>query len=132
MKSNLIVYICRALCKNGLSNDFGPPFLKPKNYLLSCNATVAKGMMLCSQHTVLVIRMELPSKHYQVSLLLTRKEQLPKCQEIAIIFAGGKILPLLPLVDGLPRQEKVFQNFLQSTMADFILPVALSSATFSD
>ena len=32
----------RAQCKNGLSDDFGPPFTKPPNYLLSCNVAVAK------------------------------------------------------------------------------------------
>ena len=48
-------------------------FTKPQNYLLSCNATVAKRIMLCSQHNVLVIQMEFPPKCYQVSLLLTRK-----------------------------------------------------------
>ena len=43
------------------------------------------------QHIVLVIRMEFPAKHYQVSVLLTRKEfKLSKCQEIPIISAGGK------------------------------------------
>ena len=36
----------RAQCKNGLSDDFEPP-TKPQSYLLSCNATVAKGIMLC-------------------------------------------------------------------------------------
>ena len=63
------------------SDDFGP---------LSCNAAVAKRIMLGSQHIVLVIRMEFPSKHFQVSLLLTRKKKLPKCQEIPIISAGGR------------------------------------------
>ena len=40
--------------RNGLSGIFGPPFTKHQNYLLSCNATVAKGIMLCSQHVALV------------------------------------------------------------------------------
>ena len=34
--------------------------------------------------------MEFPPKHYQVSLSLTRKDKLPKCQEILIISAGDK------------------------------------------
>ena len=65
--------------QNGLSDDFGPPFTKPENYLLSCNATVAKGIMLSSQHFVLVIQMEFPP----------RKEKLPKCQETPINSGGG-------------------------------------------
>ena len=80
----------RAWCKNGLSDDFGPPFTKPPNYLLSCNVTVAKWIISCSQHIVLVIWIEFPPKLYQVTLLLARKEKLPKCQEIPIISAGGK------------------------------------------
>ena len=85
MKSNW-----KGRSKNGLSDDFGPPFAKTKKYLLSYNATVAKGIMLCSQHIVLVIWMEFPFKHYQVSLLLTRKEKLPKCHEIPIMSSSGK------------------------------------------
>ena len=67
-------------------------------YLLSCNVTVAKWIVSCSQHIVLVIWIEFPPKLYQVTLLLARKEKLPKCQEIPIISAGGKkqfcLLPL--------------------------------------
>ena len=52
--------------------------------------------------------MQFPPKHYQVSLFLTRKEKLPKCQEIPRISAGGKkTLLLLPLVE---VTEKVFQK----------------------
>ena len=90
----------RVWCKNGLSDNFGPLFTKPQNYLSSCNATVAKGLMLCSQHIILAIQMEFPPKEQQFSLLLTRKVKLPKCQEIPIISAGGKTLLFLPLVDG--------------------------------
>ena len=46
--------------------------------------------MLCSKHIVLVIQMEFPPKQFQVTLLLTGKEKLPKYQEIHIISAGGK------------------------------------------
>ena len=80
----------RARCKNSLSDDFGPTFTKPPNYLLSCNVTVAKWIVSCSQHIVLVIWIEFPPKLYQVTLLLARKVKLPKCQEIPIISAGGK------------------------------------------
>ena len=81
----------RARCKNGLSDDFGPSFTKPPNYLLSCNVTVAKWIVSCSQHIVLVIWIEFPPKLYQVTLPLARKVELPKCQEIPIISTGGKI-----------------------------------------
>ena len=80
----------RARCKNGLSDDFGPPCTKPPNYLLSCNVTVAKWIVSRSRHIVLVIWIEFPPKRYHVTLPLARKEQLPKCQEIPIISAGGK------------------------------------------
>ena len=80
----------RARCKNGLSDNFGPPFTKPPNYLLSCNVTVAKWIVSCSQHIILVIWVEFPPNLYQVTLLLARKEKLPKCQEIPIISAGAK------------------------------------------
>ena len=80
----------RARCKNGLSDDFGPTFTKPPNYLLSCNVTVAKWIVSCSQHIVLVIWIEFPPKLYQVTLLLARKVKLPKCHQIPIISAGGK------------------------------------------
>ena len=83
-------YKWRARCKNSLSDDFGSPFTKPPNYLPSCNVTVAKWIVSRSQHSVLVIWIEFPPKLYQVTLPLARKEQLPKCQEIPIIFAGGK------------------------------------------
>ena len=61
-----------------VTSDFGPAFTKPQNYLLSSSVTVAKGIMLCNQYIVLVIRMEFSPKHYKVSLLLTRKEKNPK------------------------------------------------------
>ena len=80
----------RARCKNGLSDDLGPTFTKPPNSLLFCNVTVAKWIVSCSQHIVLVIWIEFPPKLYQVTLLLARKVKLPKCQEIPIISAGGK------------------------------------------
>ena len=86
----LIICNWRARCKNGLSDDFGPTFTKPPNYLLSCNVTVAKWIVSCSQHIVLVIWFEFPPKLYQVTLLLAGKVKLPKCQEIPIISAGGK------------------------------------------
>ena len=85
-----LLYIWRARCKNGLSDDFGPPFTKPPNYLLSCNVTVAKWIVSCSQNIVLVTWIEFPPKLYQVTLLLARKVKLPKCEEIPIISAGGK------------------------------------------
>ena len=110
----------RARCKNGLSDDFGPTFTKPPNYLLSCNVTVAKWMVSCSQHIALVIWIEFPPKLYQVTLLLARKVKLPKCQEIPIISAGAKKqlcccpwwmwLTNLTCSNGLPRQEKLFQK----------------------
>ena len=111
----------RARCKNGLSDDFGPPFTKPRNYLTSCNVKVAKGLMLCSQHIILAIRMEFLPKEHQFSLLLTRKEKIPKCQEIPIISA----------VDYLNRKW-CSGSFFHSKMADFVLPLTLSSATFTD
>ena len=82
--------------------------------------------MLCSQHIVLVIQMEFSSKHYQVGLLLTRKEKLPKYQEIPIISAGSKKhFPSCPLslflkknsqtrlaaIDYLDRRELLWKLF---------------------
>ena len=128
----------RAQCKNGLSDDFGPPFTKSQNYTLSWNVTVAKWIASCSQHIVLVIWIEFPPKLYQVTLLLARKEKLPKCQEIPIITAGGKkqfcCCPWwmwLAAMDYLDR-KRCSRNFLHSKMTNFVLPVTLSSATFSD
>ena len=94
--------------------------------------------------------MEFPPKHYhyEIILLLTRKEKLPKCQEIPISSAGGKkhlIIMLLPLVDATFREKKIpietrlaaidyldrkrcSRSFFHSKMADFVLPVTLSSA----
>ena len=88
--TNVIVWDCR--CRNGLSDDFGPSFTKPRNYLhvSFCNATVAKGLMLCSQHIILALRMEFLPKEHQFNLLLTRTEKFLKCQEIPIISAGSK------------------------------------------
>ena len=54
----------RVRCKNSLSDNFGPPFTKPQNYLSSCNAIVAKGLLLCSQHIILAIQMEFPPKEH--------------------------------------------------------------------
>ena len=65
-------------------------FHKTSKYVLSCNVTVAKWIVSCSQHIVLVIWIEFPPKLYQVTLLLARKVKLLKCQEIPIISAGGK------------------------------------------
>ena len=140
-------YNWRARCKNGLSDDFGPTFTKPPNCLLSCNVTVAKWIVSCSQHVVLVIWIEFPPKLYQVTLLLARKVKLPKCQKIPIISAGGKIQfcccpwwmwlkkkksqTWLAAMDYLDRKS-CFRNFLHFKMANFVLPVTLSSATFSD
>ena len=119
---------------------------KTSNYLLSCNVTVAKWIASCSQHLVLVIWIEFPPKLYQVTLLLARKVKLPKCQEIPIISAGGKkqfccypwwmwlkkkSQTWLAAMDYLDRKG-CFRNFLHSKMANFVLPVTLSSATFSD
>ena len=39
----------------GACNDFGPPFTNSRNYLSPCNATVAKGLMLSSEHIILAI-----------------------------------------------------------------------------
>ena len=137
----------RARCKNGLSDDFGPTFTKPPNYLLSCNLTVAKWIVSCSQHIVLVIWIEFPPKIYQVTLLLARKIKFPKFQKIPIISAGGKkqfcwcpwwmwlkkkkLQTRLAAMDYQDRKS-CFRNFLCSKMANFVLPVTLSSATFSD
>ena len=86
--------------------------------------------------------MEFSPRHYQVSLLLTRKEKLPKCQDIPINSAGGKKnLMLFPLVDAtlkkksqtrlavidyLGRKRHSGSSF-HSKIADFVLPVTLSS-----
>ena len=59
-------YNWRARCKNGLSDGFELPFTKPPNYLLSCNVTVAKWIVSCSQHIVLVIWIAFPPKLYQL------------------------------------------------------------------
>ena len=137
-------YIWRARC------DFGPPFTKPPNHLLSCNVTAAKWIVSCSQHTALVIWIEFPPKLHQMTLPLARKEKLPKCQEIPIISAGGKnqfcccpwwmwlwkkqqqkSQTRLAAMDYLDR-KRCSRNFLHSKMANFVLPVILSSATFSD
>ena len=139
--------IKRARWKNGLSDNFGPTFTKPPNYLLSYNVTVAKWIVSCSQHIVFVIWIEFPLKLYQVTLLLARKVKPPKCQEIPIISAGGKkqfcccpwwmwlkktkLQTWLAAMDCLDRKS-CFRNFLHSKMANFVLPVTLSSATFSD
>ena len=83
-----------------------------------------------------------------MTLLLARKVKLPKCQEIPIISAGvknssvvaldgcefkkeKKITFRLAAMDYLDR-ERCSRNFLHSKMANFVLPVTLSSATFSD
>ena len=117
----------RARCKNSLSDNFGPTFTKPPNYLLSCNVTVAKWIVSCSQHIVLLIWIEFLPKLYQVTFLLARKVKLPKCQEIPIISAWGKkqfcccpwwmwlknfFLKIANLTcsNGLPRQKKLFQK----------------------
>ena len=86
---SIYIYIWRARCKNGLNDDFGPAFTKPPNYLLSCNVTVAKWIVSCSQHIVLVIWIEFPPQLYQVTLLLARKVKLPKCQEIPYNLCWG-------------------------------------------
>ena len=89
--------------------------------------------------------MEFPPRHYQVSLhiRLTRKEKLPKCQEIPINSAGGKkntyALSLggckfflkksqtrLAAIDYLSRKRGSGSSF-HSKIADFVLPVTLSS-----
>ena len=85
---------------------------------------MAKWIVSCSQHIVLVIWIEFPPKLYQVTLLLARKVKLPKCQVIPIISAGGKKqfccclgrcdlkkkIANLTCNNGLPRQEKLFQK----------------------
>ena len=136
----------RARCKNGLSDNFGPTFTKPPNYLLSCNVTVAKWITSCSQHIVLVIWIKFPPKLYQVTLLLAKKVKLPKCQEIPIICAGGKkqfcccpwrmwlkkkkkSQTWLAAMDYLDRKS-CFRNFLHSKMANFVLLVTLLSHLF--
>ena len=83
---------------------------------------------------------------FLISLLLTRKEKLPKCQEIPIISAGEKNTSVLSLggwgqldsqtrltaaVDYLHRKW-CCRSFFHSKIADFALPVTLSSATFTD
>ena len=110
----------------------------PPNYLLSCNVTVAKWIVSCSQHIILVIWIEFPPKLYRVTLLLARKEKLPKCQEIPIISAGGKkqfcccpwwmwlkkkkSQTRLAAMDYLDR-KRCSRNFLHSKMANFVLLV---------
>ena len=141
------VYIWRARSKNGPSDDFGPPFTKPPNYLLSCNVTVAKWMVSCSQHIVLVIWIEFPPKLYQVTLLLSRKEKLQNAKKFLYSLLGvkkqfcccpwwmwlwkKKSQTRLAVMDYLDR-KRCSRNFLHSKMANFVLPVTLSSATFSD
>ena len=74
------------------------------------------------------------------------KEKLPKCQEVPIISAwgrgvkytsalalGGFYIKRIIVLSRLPTQEKVFRKlFFHSKMADFVLPLTLRSATFSD
>ena len=87
--------------------------------------------------------MEFPSRHYQVSLLLTREEKLPKYQEIWTINSvggGGGVKPLMlfPLVDAtkksqtrlaaidyLGRKRRSGSSF-HSKIADFVLLATLS------
>ena len=81
-----------------------------------------------------------------MTLPLTRKEKLPKCKEIPIISAGGKkqfhscpwcmrlfkkiSQTRLAAIDYLDR-KRCSRTFLHSKIANFVLPVTLSSATFS-
>ena len=66
--------------------------------------------------------MEFPPRHYQVSLLLTRKEKLPNCQEIPInsVRGGGKktLNMLFPLVDATLKNKKKSQTRL--TAIDYL------------
>ena len=85
---------------------------------------MAKWVVSCSQHVVLVIWIEFPPKLYRVTLLFARKVKLPKCQQIPIISAGGKKqfcccpwwmwlkkkITNLTCSNGWPRQEKLFQK----------------------
>ena len=117
-------YMKSSVQKRPISDDFGPTFTRPPNYLLSCNVTVAKWIVSCSQHIVLVIWIKFPPKLYQVTLLLARKVKLPKCQEIPIISAGAikqlcccpwwmwlkKKIANVTCSNGLPRQERLFQK----------------------
>ena len=88
--------------------------------------------------------MEFPPKQFQVTLLLTGKEKLPKYQEIHIISAGGKkTLSLvnvtlktknetrLGTVDFLERKG-CSKSFYHTEWQIFVLLVPLRSATFSD
>ena len=72
----------RSLFKTGLSDNFGPP-LASQNckiiYFPAMLRTVTKGIVLCRKCIVLVIWIEFPLKHYQLTLLLTRKEKFLKC-----------------------------------------------------
>ena len=139
----------KARCKNGLSDDFGPTFTKHPNYVLSCNVTVAKWIVSCSQHIVLVIWIEFPPKFYQVTLLLARKVKLPKCQEIPIISAGGKkqfcCCPWWMWLKKKKNHKRDLQQWITWTGKGapetfytpkwqilFYRPVTLSSATFLD
>ena len=85
--------------------------------------------------------MEFLPKEHQFSLLLTRKEKLPKCQVIPIISARGTLTlgewgfkretqTRLAAVDYLDRKW-CSGSFFNSKMADLVLPVTLSSATFT-
>ena len=77
--------------------------------------------------------MEFPPKEYKFTLLLTRKEKLPKCQEISLSLLGVKTLLFLLLVDGQEEMVSVLvPRFFHSKMADFVLLATLSSATFTD
>ena len=82
-----------------------------------------------------------------MTLLLARKEKLPKCQEIPIISAGVKNssvvapggchlkkkksktrLAAMNYVD----RKRCSRNFLHSKVANFVLPATPGSATISD
>ena len=90
--------------------------------------------------------MEFLPKEHLFSLLLTRKEKLPKCQEISISSAGGKSTSVLILggwgfkkksqsrlaaVD-YPDRKWCSRSFIYSKITDFDLPVTLSSTTLTD
>ena len=82
--------------QNGLSEDLDHPLqnLKIIYFPAVSTSTVAHAIILCSQHNVLVIQMEFSPKHYylKVSLLLTRKEKSPKCQEIPICIVADEVI----------------------------------------
>ena len=108
---------------------------------------MAKGLVLCSQHIILAIWIEFPPKEHRFSLLLPGKKSVQNAKKfLDMISAGGKNTSVLTLggwgfkkkiptrlaaVDYLDRKW-CSESFFHPKMADFVLLVTLSSATFTD